>query len=112
MVHAFKGTVQYLDSREEGALNDIQVLEVKRPRDSICIPISKRLKRDRTRKKNMMIESSNDDTFDTLPCGLGQVGSPSQATTKDSHSNVDASLVTSPSRQIGDHVDVLILDSQ
>jgi len=59
-----------------------------------------------------MIESSNDDTYDTFPYASRQVGSPSQATTKDSHSSVDASLVTSPFGQINGHVDVLILDSQ
>ncbi len=112
MVHVFKGIVQYSDSWEEGATNNIQMLEVKKPRDSICIPISKRLKGDRKRKQKMMIESSNDDIYDTLPCVLGQARSPSKATIKDSHSNVDASLVTSPFRQIGSHVDVLILNSQ
>jgi len=62
------------------------------------------------KKKKLLIESWEINTFDTWPCASR--GSPTQATRKDNFYNVDGSPHTSPIEQVGGPLDILILDNQ
>jgi hypothetical protein len=49
--------MEYLDSVEEGGMNDVQVVEVKRPRCSTYVPACKNLRKDPISRKKMAIKS-------------------------------------------------------
>jgi hypothetical protein len=85
------------------------VLEVIKAKGSTRVFAHKRLRRDGTKKKKLLIESSNIDTYDIQPCASR--GSPTQAAIKDNSSSVDGSPHTSPTKQVGGLIDILILDS-
>jgi len=104
--------MEYLDSVEEGGMNDVQVVEVKRPRCSTYVPACKNLRKDPISRKKMAIKSSRTYRSNTPPHALRVSISLSQDAGNDLRPNVDVSPPTSESEQVICPTYILVLDSQ
>ncbi len=113
VAHSFKqGVMEYSNSMEEGGMNDVQVVEVKRPRHSTRVLARKNLRRDWTTRKKLAVESLGTDIYDTPPHALRVPISLSQDIGKDLGHNVDVSPPKSESEQVICLANILVLNSQ
>jgi hypothetical protein len=111
MTHGVKGIVECLDFEEHG--NNLQVVEVKRPRPRghTC----KNLRRAPKSKRKIVVESLETDTSNTLPCASKGLESTSQTYKKEPYYNVDASPLGNEGDQGDEHIecsiDIIVIDS-